>query len=103
LITTATTAESDPPATTGTAVAATVVPTAPRTTVPRGAAQRPRDHLRRVRPHRLSSETGARWRRAVAGGVLFAKAFFLLWFLTRKFSGMLLLGFGDVRLAAILG
>jgi leader peptidase (prepilin peptidase)/N-methyltransferase len=40
---------------------------------------------------------------AVLGGLLFANAFYLLWFLTRKFSGMLLLGFGDVRLAAVLG
>jgi leader peptidase (prepilin peptidase)/N-methyltransferase len=40
---------------------------------------------------------------AVLGGVLFANAFFLLWFLTKEFSGMLLLGFGDVRLAAVLG
>ena len=40
---------------------------------------------------------------AVLGGLLFANAFFLLWFLTRKFSGMMLLGFGDVRLAAVLG
>src|SRR4051812_36143652 len=40
---------------------------------------------------------------AVAGGLLFAHAFFLLWFLTRKFTGMLMLGFGDVRLAAVLG
>jgi leader peptidase (prepilin peptidase)/N-methyltransferase len=40
---------------------------------------------------------------AALGGVLFANAFFLLWFLTRKFTGMLMLGFGDVRLAAVLG
>ena len=40
---------------------------------------------------------------AVAGGLLFANAFFLLWYLTRKFTGMMLLGFGDVRLAALLG
>src|SRR5215211_7136597 len=40
---------------------------------------------------------------AVAGAVLFANAFFLLWFLTRKFTGMMMLGFGDVRLAAVLG
>jgi leader peptidase (prepilin peptidase)/N-methyltransferase len=40
---------------------------------------------------------------AVLGGLLFANAFFLLWFLTRKFTGMLMLGFGDVRLAAVLG
>jgi leader peptidase (prepilin peptidase)/N-methyltransferase len=40
---------------------------------------------------------------AVVGGVLLANAFFLLWFVTRKFTGMLMLGFGDVRLAAVLG
>ena len=40
---------------------------------------------------------------AVAGGLLFANAFFLIWFLTTKFTGMLMLGFGDVRLAAVLG
>ena len=40
---------------------------------------------------------------AVAGGLLFANAFFLLWFVTTKLSGMQLLGFGDVRLAAVLG
>src|SRR4051812_18669080 len=40
---------------------------------------------------------------AVLGGLLFANAFALLYVLTRKFSGMMLLGFGDVRLAAVLG
>jgi leader peptidase (prepilin peptidase)/N-methyltransferase len=40
---------------------------------------------------------------AVAGALLFANAFFLLWFVTKKLSGMQLLGFGDVRLAAVLG
>ena len=40
---------------------------------------------------------------AVAGGLLFANAFFLIWFITRQFSGMIVLGFGDVRLAALLG
>jgi leader peptidase (prepilin peptidase) / N-methyltransferase len=40
---------------------------------------------------------------ALAGGALLANAFFLLWFVTRKFTGMLMLGFGDVRLAAVLG
>jgi leader peptidase (prepilin peptidase)/N-methyltransferase len=40
---------------------------------------------------------------AVAGAVLFANAFFLLWYLTKRFTGMLMLGFGDVRLAAVLG
>ena len=40
---------------------------------------------------------------AVAGGLLFANAFFLIWFLAKQFSGMMILGFGDVRLAAVLG
>jgi leader peptidase (prepilin peptidase)/N-methyltransferase len=40
---------------------------------------------------------------AVLGGLLFANAFCVIWFVTRKFSGMLVLGFGDVRLAAVLG
>ena len=30
-------------------------------------------------------------------------AFFLIWAFTTKFSGMVFLGFGDVRLAALLG
>src|SRR5829696_8401325 len=38
---------------------------------------------------------------AVAGGLLFANAFFLIWFVTKKFSGLLILGFGDIRLAAV--
>jgi leader peptidase (prepilin peptidase) / N-methyltransferase len=40
---------------------------------------------------------------AIAGGVLFANAFFLLYFVTRNLLGMVMLGFGDVRLAAVLG
>jgi leader peptidase (prepilin peptidase)/N-methyltransferase len=40
---------------------------------------------------------------AVAGGLLFANAFFLIWLVTTKFAGMIVLGFGDVRLAAVLG
>lgn len=40
---------------------------------------------------------------AVLGALLLTNAFFLLWFVTRKFTGMLMLGFGDVRLAAVLG
>jgi leader peptidase (prepilin peptidase)/N-methyltransferase len=40
---------------------------------------------------------------AVAGGLLFANTFLLIWYVTRRFSGMLVLGFGDVRLAALLG
>src|SRR5262245_12159212 len=34
---------------------------------------------------------------AVVGAALFANAFYLLWFVTKRFSGMLMLGFGDVR------
>lgn len=40
---------------------------------------------------------------AVVGGLLFSNAFFLIWFFTTKFTGMKVLGFGDVRLAAVLG
>lgn len=40
---------------------------------------------------------------AVAGGALFANTFFLIWFVTTKLAGMKVLGFGDVRLAAVLG
>ena len=40
---------------------------------------------------------------AVAGALLFANAFALIWMLTTRFTGMLVLGFGDVRLAAVLG
>ena len=40
---------------------------------------------------------------AVAGGLLFANAFFLVWLFTTKYAGLMLLGFGDVRLAAVLG
>ena len=40
---------------------------------------------------------------AVTGGLLFANAFCVLWYLIKKLTGMLLLGFGDVRLAAVLG
>lgn len=40
---------------------------------------------------------------AVAGAVLFANAFFLIWFVGRNFFGMMVIGFGDVRLAALLG
>jgi leader peptidase (prepilin peptidase)/N-methyltransferase len=40
---------------------------------------------------------------AVLGALLFSNAFYLLWFVTKKLSGMELLGFGDVRLAAVLG
>ena len=40
---------------------------------------------------------------AVAGGALFANAFFLIWFFTTKLAGIEVIGFGDVRLAAVLG
>lgn len=40
---------------------------------------------------------------ALAGGLLFANAFFLIWLFTTKFAGMMVLGLGDVRLAAVLG
>ena len=40
---------------------------------------------------------------SVAGGLLFANAFFLVWVFTTKFGGMVVLGFGDVRLAGLLG
>jgi leader peptidase (prepilin peptidase) / N-methyltransferase len=46
------------------------------------------------------------WRRLVTaalGGLLLAQAFILLRLLTRQHTGMLLLGVGDVRLAAVLG
>jgi leader peptidase (prepilin peptidase) / N-methyltransferase len=40
---------------------------------------------------------------AVLGAALFANAFFFVWLLTTRFTGMTVLGFGDVRLAALLG
>jgi len=40
---------------------------------------------------------------AIAGGALFANAFFLIWLFTTKYAGMMIIGFGDVRLAAVLG
>ena len=40
---------------------------------------------------------------AVVGALLLANAFLLVHLAGRQFSGMLLLGFGDVRLAAVLG
>jgi leader peptidase (prepilin peptidase)/N-methyltransferase len=40
---------------------------------------------------------------AAAGALLFANAFFLIWFGARHLLGMVVLGFGDVRLAAVLG
>jgi leader peptidase (prepilin peptidase)/N-methyltransferase len=40
---------------------------------------------------------------AVAGGLLFTNAFFFIWLLTTKYIGMVFIGFGDVRLAGLLG
>ena len=40
---------------------------------------------------------------AVAGAALFANVFFLIWFVTQRMTGLMVLGFGDVRLAAVLG
>jgi len=40
---------------------------------------------------------------AVVGAVVFANAFFVIWLVTTKFTGMTVIGFGDVRLAAVLG
>ncbi len=40
---------------------------------------------------------------AVVGAVLFTNAFALIWIVTTKYTGMMMLGFGDVRLAALLG
>jgi leader peptidase (prepilin peptidase)/N-methyltransferase len=40
---------------------------------------------------------------AALGGVLFANAFFLIYVVMKRFMGMMILGLGDVRLAAVLG
>lgn len=40
---------------------------------------------------------------ALAGAALFANAFYLVWFATKQFTGTIVLGLGDVRLAAVLG
>ncbi len=40
---------------------------------------------------------------AALGAVLFSSAFFLIWLVTTRLTGMTMLGFGDVRLAAVLG
>jgi leader peptidase (prepilin peptidase) / N-methyltransferase len=45
----------------------------------------------------------ARLAEAALGGLLLCNAFFLVWLVTKRLSGMVLLGFGDVRLAAVLG
>ena len=40
---------------------------------------------------------------AVLGALLLSSAFFLVWVFTTRLTGMVMLGFGDVRLAAVLG
>ena len=40
---------------------------------------------------------------ALAGAALFSGAYFLIWFLSRQMLGLVVLGFGDVRLALVLG
>lgn len=40
---------------------------------------------------------------AVAGAAVFTSVFAVIWIVTTKFTGMTVLGFGDVRLAAVLG
>jgi leader peptidase (prepilin peptidase)/N-methyltransferase len=40
---------------------------------------------------------------AAGGGLLLSNAFCLVWLFTKKFAGMMIIGFGDVRLAALLG
>ena len=40
---------------------------------------------------------------AIVGAVLFSGAYFAIWFLSQRMLGMVVLGFGDVRLALVLG
>jgi leader peptidase (prepilin peptidase) / N-methyltransferase len=40
---------------------------------------------------------------ALAGAGLFSGAYFLIWFLSQRMLGITVLGFGDVRLAMVLG
>jgi leader peptidase (prepilin peptidase)/N-methyltransferase len=40
---------------------------------------------------------------AVMGALLFSSAFFVIWLVTTRLTGMVMLGFGDVRLAVVLG
>ena len=40
---------------------------------------------------------------AIVGAALFAGAYFAIWFLSPRMVGMVVLGFGDVRLALVLG
>ena len=40
---------------------------------------------------------------ALAGAALFSSAYFLIWFVSQRMLGLMVLGFGDVRLAMVLG
>ena len=40
---------------------------------------------------------------AIIGSMLFSGAYAAIWFVTRRMLGFVVLGFGDVRLAAVLG
>jgi len=40
---------------------------------------------------------------ALAGAALFSGAYGLIWFLSKRMLGLMVLGFGDVRLATVLG
>ena len=40
---------------------------------------------------------------ALAGALLCSSAYFLIWFLSQRMLGLMVLGFGDVRLAMVLG
>jgi leader peptidase (prepilin peptidase) / N-methyltransferase len=40
---------------------------------------------------------------AALGAALFSTSFFVIWLVTTQLTGMMMLGFGDVRLAAVLG
>src|SRR4051812_3969505 len=40
---------------------------------------------------------------ALAGAALCSSAYFLIWFLSQRMLGLMVLGFGDVRLAMVLG
>jgi leader peptidase (prepilin peptidase)/N-methyltransferase len=40
---------------------------------------------------------------ALVGAALFSGVYFLIWFLSKRMLGLMVLGFGDVRLALVLG
>jgi leader peptidase (prepilin peptidase)/N-methyltransferase len=40
---------------------------------------------------------------ALAGAAFFSGAYFMIWFLSQRMFGLIVLGFGDVRLALVLG